>query len=1411
MAQIWFWHPASTAIASLGLAGLCFSAIPASAQITPDQTLGTESSSVSPNTTVRGFPADLIQGGATRGVNLFHSFSQFNVRDGQRVYFANPIAIETILSRVTGADPSRILGTLGVNGTANLFLINPNGIIFGSNSRLDVAGSFLASTANSFKFPDGSEFSATNPQAPPLLTMNITPGLQYGTNHQATIATTGNLTAGKDLTLAAGNLDLQGQLQAGGDLTLRALDTVKVRDRATSPFIAIAGGKLTIQGDRAIDIFALNHLNSGFFSSGDLVLRSDSTVGGDAHYTAGGNFRVETLSATPGNLVSPRDPVIRAQGDVSFNNYTGASLHILAGGSVIVPGTIFITAPDGVNGLVETLTLSDGKTAVNINGSITPTLDIRAGMTAVGIPLGLTGAGAGFVPAPTIGVTPTSADIRIGTIFTPLNSEGLVLLTNQYQPNPLNGSIQVNLIDTSVTSFLTNGGAVFIDSRGDVALTSPLNTSASIGSGGQVALFAKGAIATDAINAATTSLFSLNGGEVTLQATGNVTTGGIRTDGGLFGSGGAISLTSTAGTIGFRPGSQVNSATYGAAPSGNIALTARAVDITPGTTLLTSSFSTGAAGNITINSPNTSLSRGQLLAVASNVGDAGAIAINAGATGKVTFQDRSVASSFTIGTGAAGAISINTGQLIVQNSAIASVTLNAIDLGLTGFTGGGQGGNVTINAAESVNLGNTLPTNTFDFDVETPAGVSTISAPVGLFSRSQSSGNAGKIQINTQRLVIKDGATISTSTSRSGQAGSLIVNASNSVELSGTSFSEQTTGELVRVSTGLFSEADAGSTGNAGSIEINTGQLLVRDGAVVSTSAAERTSGRGGELTVRADTVEVIGASADVLNRSALLTATVGTGDAGNLIIDTRQLWILDGGVVSSSTLDQGRSGSLTINASESVNLIGTAPDNLPSTLATSTAGTGAGGTLTLQTRHLTVLEGALISAATYDRGIGGDLNINASESVELSGQARDGRPGGLSAGSGIEGYSQVIDRLLQSFQIDRQIDSSKASGAGGTVRVATNSLTLRDGATISTETIGSGTGGGIFIQSSTVSLDTAAQVSARTSGAGAAGDIVLQVGDRLSLIGASTGLFANTESQSTGGGGSIFVTAPTTLIQDGAGISVGSRGQGQGGNIQVTGRNMTLRDRAYLTAETLSTDGGNITIDLADLLLLRRNSLISTTAGTAQSGGNGGNITISIPDGFIVAVGSENSDITANAFTGNGGKVNITAYSIFGIQPRPKLTPFSDITASSQFGINGTVRLITPNVDPGRGLVVFPANLVDPASQVAQTCIPQGAARANSFIITGRGGIPASPDEPLQSQEVFADWVVVKDGSRSVMQEGTIDSTVIAVSSSHPPLLIEAQGWVQSADGTIALVAHTPNAVPANSWLRSPDCDTKK
>jgi filamentous hemagglutinin family protein len=484
------------------------------AQITPDTTLGAESSVVTPDAIVGGDPADLIEGGALRGSNVFHSFIDFNVAESQRVYFANPDGINNIVSRVTGGNVSNIFGTLGVDGAANLFLLNPNGILFGPNAQLDVAGSFSASTGDRFSYLDGSEFSAITPNAAPLVTVSITPGVQFGADApDALILNQGDLVAGQDLTLQAGAVNSSGTLTANngqvwveavagdasvqtiaaeaatvvashnvmldesrlithGDLLIQADNTVRVRDSADNPVQVWADGDLTLQGNRGIDILALNHPETPFQSTGNLSLVSDGAVSGDAHFASGGGFSILDLAGNPGTFISLYDPIISAQTDVVFGNYIGTSLLVESTGS-ITAGDITINGPDTL------IPISCGTDCVLLH--TTPAVILRSGLATL--------AYAPSDPADAATYTPNSAYIDGGGVVSSVNggavqadlsglSHGATGLNFQQQtPAPATPGITVGTItiDDTVANQGLVGHIILEAIQGNITLRGSIN------------------------------------------------------------------------------------------------------------------------------------------------------------------------------------------------------------------------------------------------------------------------------------------------------------------------------------------------------------------------------------------------------------------------------------------------------------------------------------------------------------------------------------------------------------------------------------------------------------------------------------------------------------------------------------------------------------------------------------------------------------------------------------------------------------------------------------------------------------------------------------------------------------------------------------------------------------------------
>ncbi len=255
----------------------------------------------------------------------------------------------------------------------------------------------------------------------------------------------------------------------------------------------------------------------------------------------------------------------------------------------------------------------------------------------------------------------------------------------------------------------------------------------------------------------------------------------------------------------------------------------------------------------------------------------------------------------------------------------------------------------------------------------------------------------------------------------------------------------------------------------------------------------------------------------------------------------------------------------------------------------------------------------------------------------------------------------------------------------------------------------------------------------------------------------------------------------------------------GTSGDIIVTSPKVTLDNGGSLDAESASGNGGDINLQ-TDLLLLRHGASISTTAGTAEAGGNGGNININASSGFIIAVRNENSDITANAYTGIGGRVDIKANGIYGIQFRESQTLLSDITASSRFGTQGTVELNTPGIDPNSGLIELPTVPVD--TQVAQGCYSPGYAQ-NRFVITGRGGLPPNPKDILTPDAPQIDWVSFKPRNNNRSLPPVTNKPTI----STPKRIVEATGATLNTKGQIVLSANSSIATPHLSRHTLTDC----
>lgn len=847
--------------------------------------------------------------------------------------------------------------------------------------------------------------------------------------------------------------------------------------------------------------------------------------------------------------------------------------------------------------------------------------------------------------------------------------------------------------------------------------------------------------------------------------------------------------------------------------TGNINIKAKSLQLTDGAELGAFVFGQGNAGKVVVQAEDSVLLTGAGTIIDSTVaeravGQGGEINIQ---TGSLILTDNAQIGAVTFGRGDAGKIFIqakdsvvlvgrltgilsNVGEEAVGQGGEITIETRSLSLtdgaALTASTlGQGDAGRITVKADESISLVDGQIQSTVQEgasgrggEINLQAGLISLSNGAFVDSSLLGKGSGGDIKIHTGSLSLTEDAALSAGTFGQGDAGNIVVLANDSISLTNSN---------------IFTAVDSEAVGQGGKISIQTNSLSLRDASLIASTTFGQ--GSSGKIFVQAnDSISLADTSGIA---SGVYSGAVGNG--GDISIETRLLSLTEGSQVFAGTFGEGTSGNIQVNASDSVNLAGVAPDGFSGGLFTSTeegAG-GQGGDIKVSTGTLRVSDGAVLSAISGTAFKGGSINVDANIVEATNGGQllttafSSGDAGNITVNAThsitLDGSDPTfLNRLNQFGQVDNDGPASglfartEGAGAAGNVTINTSQLTVKDTAQISASTSG-GTGGSITVTANRFDATDGGQLRTTTAGSNDAGNITLKVLDGVTLAGADSGLFANTDPGSTGNGGSIFISSRSGAIRDNASVAVDSKGTGEGGNIQIQADSLNLNNGASISAETASNAGGDITLQVKDLLLMRHGSRISTTAGTAQAGGDGGNITIDA--GFIVALPQENSDITANAYTGRGGNVNITTQGIYGIEFRPQLTPLSDITASSQLGVNGVVSINTPDVDPSRGLAELP---VEPVNvEVTQGCQTAGKQTSVAFFNTGRGGLAPNPYEPISSSDIWED--VPPSTQRAENPASAVSAS--AASATPPDQLVEAQGWIVNEKGEVSLVAEMP------------------
>lgn len=764
--------------------------------------------------------------------------------------------------------------------------------------------------------------------------------------------------------------------------------------------------------------------------------------------------------------------------------------------------------------------------------------------------------------------------------------------------------------------------------------------------------------------------------------------------------------------------------------------------------------------------------------------------------GDITIQNGSTIS--TTGT-SSGNIYLQAQNITLAGTATHTAKVNARSTSMAANT---QGGSVNLNATGNVSISG-------DFS--------------GISTSTQGAIDSGGITVTAQNLQILDGAYLETSplSASAGNGGNISLSIAKTVRLAAPTNGQES--DILTSSYGL---------GTSGNITIQTGKLIHQDGAQIGTDynyfdpSNPLSIGKLGDIKIVAnESVEVSGVSPAVFlygfpKATAIATFSAGRTDSGNIDIQTPKFVLKDGAVISAGTDGSGLGGSISISGvngrpADSVTLLGNSnlgqflgTENVPafagvgngSRIRSITSDRGNAGSVNIKADRVTLQGGTRIDVSTLDAGKGGSIDIQA-KTVELS---DGGQLISTTKGSGQAGKINVrADNIANLNGTDPTFEAKRTFLS--LVTVISNQPAARQALRDYLQNPNPASQQSVlnawqqvnpnapdrqileqyftFLQNNPTARSTLQSYLLKTDGQASLSDynILLNVGN-------PSGIVSRSQSGSTGNGGDININSPNLNIQKGALITVNSNGAGRGGNITANADNINLA-RGAITAKTVAANGGNIDLNVNKLLILRNQSEISASAAT---NGNGGNINIFAPNGLILAVPNENSDITASAAGGQGGRIQIKADNVLGFSTQR--TDLSNMTATSIFGPQGIVTITTLGNDPNKGLQPDPIAPNPPT--LSQTCAGNGDKQASTFIDSGKGGMTPSAIDPLRSSNLWVDTRVANTPVTSPPTSPTIEA---------------AQGWIMGSSRTVILTSQPTKNPEPTIKANAPNCNVRK